>query len=250
MKAAPLHYWLFIFLLAGVCGTGTLSAQTALQQAAGDLRKVKAYYDTHPQMSMDTYYMAFDEHHTLAPKETSYGTYIRNGKWYYTRMLHVETFSSSDLVIVADHEEKQVVVADQTEEDNAFAMVPVDSLLQICSSVTTVKSQNPGEKGYSMNFEDGEYSRIEFYIDAQYFRFTRIVLFYDMAINLSGDYYGVDKRPRLEVMYKNYKHALTQPDLLEKQRYVTQHKDGSIDLMGSYKGYALLDQRRQALLKK
>lgn len=221
-----------------------------IQQVAADLKKVHTYYSANPNLSMDTYYLAFEEHNSTAPKEASYGSMVRTPTSYYTKMLRVETLNTKNMIIVVDNEEKSVVVGDQGKWVNEPMIIPVDSLLLICSDIE-VLNNGPNERKYSLFFDDAdfsEYDQIDFCIDTKNNRFTKLILYYNAAMNITGNYYGEDRQPRLEVQFKNYRTTIQNTGLLDQKNYVIESK-GELTLAGRLKGYTLLDQRKKARLK-
>ncbi len=237
----------YVFMANAVNITNSLSP---IQMAAADILKVNAYYNANPLMTIDTYYLAFDEHKATAPKEAKYGLYVKNKNNYYTKILHVETISCGDMLINIDNEDKVLVIGDNELASISPFSNSIDSLLLACSDVQ-LKNINSAERMYTLDFGDtdfSEYDKIDIYIDIKKSRFTKIVLYYSTSINLSGDYNAEEKQPRLEIEYKNYRNTIANPSILEKKNYVLE-TNGKLTAIGKLKNYSILDQRKKTRIK-
>src|SRR5687768_6617565 len=114
----------FISLLAGLFGTvygyaGTYSI-TPLAMAASDLKKVRTYYDTHKEITVETNYMAFDEHEVSNLRESKNGLYIKSASAYYTKIMNMEIAAIGDEIISVDHEDKQIIIGDNEKIESTI----------------------------------------------------------------------------------------------------------------------------------
>jgi hypothetical protein len=126
----------------------------------------------------------------------------------------------------------------------------LDSLL-IHNTSVSFKNLPGNERKYSFDFTDsnfGEYDKIELTIDTKNFTLTKMTLYFSAAMNLSGDYEGEDKKPRMEILYKNYRKTISNPALLDRNTYVTE-KNGKLLAIGKYKTYELSDLRNKTRFK-
>ncbi|MBA3682862.1 MAG: hypothetical protein H0W73_17110 [Bacteroidetes bacterium] len=217
-----------------------------LQMAAIDFKKVHNYYNTNPSISVDTYYMAFDDHNSVALREGKPGCYIKNKTDYYTKILNLETLCLSDMIINVDHEDKMIVIGDnQPDEVNPF-FANIDSIFYLCSDVN-YKNLATGERKYILDLSDTEYSeydKVEVTLDIKNNRINKISFYYRMAMNLTGDYGAEGSQPRLEIAYKNYRTTIANKYLLEKTAYIQELND-KIMPANKFKAYKVLDQRKK-----
>lgn len=242
--------FIFLSLIISFNSSAFTYSVSPINAAANDLKKVREYYKNNPLLTVETNYMAFDEHDVSNLKESKNGFFAKNANSYYTKILNIETLSITDMIINIDHDDKRIVIGDNDAQQTNPFTENMDSLLLMCTSVD-IKNVNATEKKYIMDFSENEYSefdRIEFYIDIKNYRFNRIVLCFRAAMNLSNDYQGQEKKPRLEIGYKNYKTAVLNKNLLEKNNYI-QEVNEKIVAVEKYKKYKIVDQRRKSRIK-
>jgi hypothetical protein len=237
---------LFVIGLGARAGNNPvlLSAQT-------DFKKANAYYDQNRNLSMDTYYMVFSEHDSqslLEGKNGKFMTYNGNG---YTLIDDIEIYRLKDKIISINKEDKLISVGDNNIEPLSPLQTDVDSLLTLCSRIE-VEQVNPNEKKYKLYFSDDdvpEFTRVDVHIDTRNYRYTRLVLYYAMAINLKADFYAEEKQPRLEIYYKNVRVLAADPMIFNQSLYITD-SNGKLGPAAKYASYKVSDLRNQTRIKK
>ncbi len=250
MKTHNYSIALVTTLLLLFTGRAVAFTVTPMTMAASDLRKVRTYYHDHPELSVETNYKAFDDHQYSNLRESKNGLYAKNAKAYYTRIMQMEIIGFGNEIISVDHEDKQIILGDNDQPESSIFSQNLDSLLLFCTKVE-YKDLGTNERRYIMDFSENEFSdydKIEFDIDTKNFRYTRLVLYYRAAMNLTSDYEQEAKQPRLEVTYRNYKTALTNSAILQKDNYVLEVNEKTVPV-GKLKGYRIVDQRKKTRLK-
>jgi len=237
---------LLAFGLCVITTKGTTYSLTPIKMASEDLKKVNAYYKANPLMTVETNYMAFDEHGPSNMRESKNGLYCRNADSYYTKILSIETLCTGNIIINVDHEDKLIVVADNKEKEMNPLNHNIDSLLLFCTDVN-YKSINTAERIYTLDFSENdfsEYEKIDLVVDVKNYRYSKIILYYRAAMNLTNDYQGEEKPPRLEISYKNYRTAVLSKPLLEQSNYILV-SSGKLMPANRFKKYQILDQRNK-----
>lgn len=241
----------YILLLFAALFFMSAGINPVMQQAAADLKKVNETYSKTESFSMDTYYMVFSEHETASMLEAKNGKYIKYKNNNYTKIDDIEVVSINEMMISINKSDKLISVGDNPLKEVNPLTANLDSLLTICTSVK-VEQVNANEKKYSLRFDDSdikEYDRIDISINTVDYRYTRIVLFYNMAINLKTDFYAEEKQPRLEIMYKNYKVLTADPLIFQQSLYI--HANGDkLTPASKYYNYRLSDLRNKTRIKK
>lgn len=243
------HY-ITVILFFTTAGLTFAGSDPVMKQALLDFKKVNETYAKTDNYSMDTYYMVFSEHETQSLLEAKNGKYIKYKNNTYTKIDDIEIVSINDIMISINKGDNLISVGDNKAlEVNPF-QANIDSLLTICSKIK-VEQINPNEKRYSLLFDDSEikeYDRIDISINTKDFRYTRVVLFYNMAINLRTDFYAEEKQPRLEITYKNFKTLNADPQIFQSSIYIID--DGKkIKPSAKYNKYRLSDLRNKTRIK-
>jgi hypothetical protein len=222
-----------------------------LSMAKADFKKANDYYAKTPNLSMDTYYMVFSEHDSQSLLEGKSGKYIKYGNNLYTKIDDIETLNINDKIISINQENKLISVGDNRIVEVNPILTNVDSILTMCNDIKMV-SINANEKKYEFYFNDSdgsEFSRIDIQIDTKNSRYTKVVLFYQMSINLKADFYAEEKQPRLEVQYKNFKILTAEPLLFDQSLYLV-NDNGKLKPAPKYYNYKVSDLRNQTRIKK
>lgn len=223
----------------------------ALEAAKNDIKRVNARYESEPNLSIDTYYMVYADHTTPTVLEGKPGKYVKFGKNYFTRVDDLDTYVIGNKIIAINPEDRMISVGDNTESTFPASIFNVDSLLELCRDVK-LEQINAHERKYILflDREDGgEFSRVDLQINTKELRFTRIVLFYTIELNLKSDFYAEEKAPRLEVTYKNEKQLAVQPAIFDESQYIVNSSNG-LKPATRYHNYKLVDLRNQTRIKR
>ena len=246
MKA--FNYFIFIIFIQLAVRAGN---DPALVSAREDINRINAYYAKTPNFSFDTYYKVFTEHNEQSVLEAKNGKYVRYNKNIYVRIDDIETIAINDKLIGINKEDKRITVGDNRELDLHPLQTNVDSLLTLCSEIK-VEVINDHEKKYKLFFTDSpvsEYGRVDIQIDTKNNRFVKIVLFYEMAINLKNDFYAEEKQPRLEISYNNFRILTVDPLIFNEGIYIVNDKS-KLKPASKYYNYSVSDLRNQTRIKK
>jgi hypothetical protein len=231
-------------------GSALTHSLSPLEIAVSDFKNVHKYYQNNPQLTVDTYYMAFDNHQSGNFREGKSGAYVKNATSYYTKILNLETLCIPEMVINVDHSERMIVIGDNDASPVGPFALNLDSLFYLCSSIEC-KNLNANERKYSLDLSDNEFSeydKIEITLDIKNFRFTTLAFYYRAEMNLTNDYQGQEQQPRMEIAYKNYRTTVSNKLLLDKNAYILE-AGGQVLSVGKYKSYKVLDQRKKNRIK-
>ncbi|MDX2172813.1 MAG: hypothetical protein SFY56_06815 [Bacteroidota bacterium] len=222
-----------------------------LIQAQADFKKVNASYAKLESYSIDTYYTVYTEHNTQERLESKNGKYVKYKSNSYTMVDDIQTYTINDKIISINKGDKLISVGDNTPSDTDPLGTNSDSLLTMCSDIK-VETINAHEKKYTLlfdNAENSEYNKVEISINTLENRYTKLVLFYNMEINLKSDFYADAKQPRLEIMYKNFKLLTADPQIFNDALYIVNDNE-KLKPAPKYYNYRLVDLRNKTRIKK
>ncbi len=247
----PINMRTFIsFLFTVACGITLAGTDPVLQAAQADFKRTNLAYEKTPNLSMDTQYMVFGDQTSDELMEAKNGKYIKFENQVYTLVDDIETYTIKDKIISINQENRLISVGDHRASAADLMPMNVDSLLTLCEKIE-VEQINATEKKYKLFFSPGdlpEFNRVDIHIDTKNYRFTRLVLFYAMEINLKSDFYAEEKRPRLEIVYKNFKTLSAEPLIFNEALYIVENQ-GKLKPAPKYYNYKVMDLRNQTRIK-
>lgn len=222
-----------------------------LTQARADFKKANQVYENQKNFSMEMQYMVFSEYETQSALEAKSGKYVKFNKNTYTKIDDIETYDFNNVLVSLNHGDKLISVGD----NDAIQLDPwqtnVDSLLTLCKEIKT-EMVNANERKYILLFSEAdhpEFTRVDIHIDTKNYRYTRLVLFYNIALNLKSDFYAEEKQPRLEISYRNFKPLTADPLIFRESLYVAE-VNGKLKPAPKYYNYRITDLRKSTRIKK
>lgn len=188
-------YYLVIAFI--VCASGVFAQK---EYDRSDFERITAAYAKLTQLQTDMDYVYYPSHNSRKPGETLHATLWLKGSSYLYRLGGVETLSNPTLTIMADHEEKLLLV-DSTRRSVRQVLfgADLDALLSVCSNIRS-SNPEPGVKKYELYADLAETERIDIYFDTKTFLMRRVVLFYNTPLSIEEG--GTGEKPRLELVYR------------------------------------------------
>jgi hypothetical protein len=238
------------FLLLMICCSARAGDNPALTAARTDLKKTNEAYSRLAGLSMDTYYIVYDDHRSQSAMEGKNGRYVKFGEHVYTKIDGIETYAIDDKLISINPDNKQITVGDNKPLALSPLQTNLDTLLTLCEDIK-VEWINSNEKKYKLYFDDSygfEYSRVDIHIDTKNLRYVKIVLYYAMSMNLKQDFYAEGKQPRLEIVYKNFRPLEADPAIFDQDLYI-QSVNGKLKPASKYYNFKVSDLRNQTKIK-
>ncbi len=224
-----------------------------IEKAKADFKKVDLVYSATSMYSVDIQYSVFDNHSGGNLVEQKYGQYFKNKNLSYTKILNIETIVNTKITIVANNEDKVLVIADTRKIELSPIQTNIDTLLKLCDNI---KIQDIGvtERYYSLDFgkdENTEFSKIDIYINLSNYSIKKLVMFYNETMPLTqNDYYGLEKKPRLEIVYKTFTPMSKANELLFSESTYLNVVDNQYKGKGKYSGYKIMNQLQSVRFKK
>ncbi|MBL7932301.1 MAG: hypothetical protein JNL60_10380 [Bacteroidia bacterium] len=221
----------------------------ALRDAKIDFKRTNEAYAKLEGISMDTYYIVYDDHQSKSALEGKNGSFIKYRENTYTMIDGIEMLSIGKMLISVNPDIKLITIGDNKPLELSPLQTNLDTILALCDDIK-VEQAGMNEKKYKLYFKDelAEYSEMDVHIDTKNLRYVKIVLFYNTKMNLRKDFYAEEKTPRLEIIYKNFKLVNQQPEILNPDLYVL-NIDGKLKPTGKYYNYKVSDQRKQSIVK-
>lgn len=218
----------------------TLKAQLNYNRL--DFEKINAAYSKYPDMSMELTYNLHANFTTSSVSAVEKAVSKRSGKKIWYKIAEVETLTNERYKIVADHEDKFVLIEPASANQMDFLMAfSLDTLLRLCKEVSLL-SGDPGSKGYKMLIDLPEIERLDVYFDTGNFLIRKLILYYRQPQVVDyDDEKAVKQKPRMEILcrYTNLQ-AEFSSNTFSEEKYV-RRQGGKFQLAPAYKDYLLLD---------
>jgi len=233
------------------CASAKASVLSTFELAKKDFDETNKAYTIHIGISMDTYYKVYSNHTAQSLIEAKNGKYLRFKAKSYTLIDNIETIELNSKIISIDKGMRQITVGDNKGEKGLILGGNLDSLLNLCEDVV-LGDESANFRTWKLilgNSPSSEFSRVDVTIDIKNHRYSKIVLFYAISINLKSDFYAEEEKPRIEIEYKNFKLLQDEPLLFHESNYVVE-ADGKLIPSPSLKNYKLKDLRNSTMIKR
>ena len=243
----------FIIILLIGFNLCCLAGNPLHEKAKADFKKVNRVYLATPAYSLDIQYSVFDNHVGGNMVEQKFGQYFKNKENSYTKLLNIETAVNPKTTVIANNEDRVLVITDTKKIELSPIQTNVDTLLKLCKDV---KSKDIGatERFYTLDFGDNsgsEFSKIELYVNLSNYTIKKMVMYYDEAMQLNqNDFYAEEKKPRLEIVYKSFKPMATINEALFAENTYLTYSNNIYKGKGKYSNYKIINQMQSARFKK
>lgn len=230
----------FIILFLLFC---CFSATGQLHYDRSDFENINQAYAKLTTLQTQVDYVYYSSHSTKTVGQTLQAVLSIKGADYHYQLGEVETLYTSNLTIIADHEEKKIMLdGGHIRARDVLFGANLDTLLTVCHRI---KASYPGGrvKKYELYAHLAETERIDIYFDTTTFLMQKVVLFYKEPLKV--EYGGTGDKPRLELVYRRQD---TQPtfakNLFDPGRFVK--KSGHRFLAsGTFRTYQIIDHTPQ-----
>ena len=171
-----------------------------LKYDRADFERINKAYAKLTSLQTELDYVYYSSHSSKTPGETLKAVLSIKGSFYHYRLGEVETLYTPTLTIIADHEERQIMLdKSHTLARDILFGANLDTLLRVCHRIQTTYP-SAGIKKYELYAHLAETERIDIYFNTTTFLMQRVVLFYNEPLNL--EYGGTGEKPRLELVYR------------------------------------------------
>lgn len=223
-----------------------ISVQGNAQNAKADILRINDAYSKFHDMSMNITYHVFLNYTAVIPYETEVGFYRQHDNLRYSKLKEIESLQNKDYLIVADNEQKRIVVGNPVKFNPAkITLLNLDTALATCSSVNYLTSEN-GQTGYQMTFKANivsEFDKVELYFNKKTYVVEKIVFFYRQKIKLSSETDAIADRPKLEITFSKFDFQKnTDMDAFSEKKFIEKN-NGKYIASTTYKGYQIIDQK-------
>jgi hypothetical protein len=230
---------LFIFLLIGV-----LPVQA--QNAKADILRINAAYSKFTDMSMNITYKVFLNPTTTLPYETEVGIYKQHGNLRYSKLKEIESLQNTNYLIVADNEQKRIVVGNPVKFNPAkITLMNLDTALSTCSTVTYINSSTE-QGGYRMVFKPtivSQFDIIELYFNKKTYVVEKMVFFYRQKMKLAIEEDAIAENPKLEIRFSKFDFGkINDEDFFSEKKFI-ERSDKKYIASAAYSGYKIVDQK-------
>lgn len=216
------------------------------QTVAEVLKQVNAKYSETENLSMDMRYELFANYTAPLPYESSNGSYVKQGSYYFSSLLGITTMQNKKYSLSVSETDQMIVVSNPVKAGKAPSLVETDSLLKRCTS-TEVKKTAEGVTVCVLHFENApfcEFDRIEIEVGTNSF-ITSMTLFYREAVSLNeSDPQLKKEKPKLVIVYSNINTSpVIKADQFSERKYIIDNGE-KITGTPAYSNYRILNHKK------
>jgi hypothetical protein len=157
--------------------------------------------------------------------------------YHYYKLGDLEIINSSKLNLVADHEEKTLLLLPPDKKYHRGPKEPdLDTMLKKYSSISYTKV-NDDQGMYELGFAEGAYKSLKVYFNTKTFMIEKLVSYFAGPMQEKG----FDKAPpRMEITYKKLTGAAANREAFSLSKFVLQVK-GKYKPAQSFRGYEFIN---------
>ena len=214
------------------------------QDLAEDLRSMEQTYAQAEQLTMDVTYRVFPDATATKPLQVEKGQIMRRGNHTYQKIGTVETITTAEYQLVADHTHRAVVLTAGVDVSAPAASLPIEQLQQLLQQCDSVDYQMIDSQTitYTLLVPSSEYRKIAITLDRQQHWMKQITLYYRHAQALASDASDKPTAPRLEITLDNINtRKKVSQDTFAYQNFLQKEHD-RYTLNKTYQDYQLINQ--------
>lgn len=226
----------FLFLL------GLLNTAFGQTKVADIIKKVNETYSQNKSVKMTARYDLFSNYSTSKVFETKEGVLKKDGGQLCYKIGDLERFETKKLKIIANHEEKVLIVQpNQDKEDKTAYSMDVD-LESVLSQAENVYIEDKGTYWFlSMPLNIEEMERVNISVEKNTYFISKAIIYYRNASRLDSEDTNIpEEKPRLEITYKMDTQPKFTKDELSEKHYI-QSNGAKIQLSEHFKDYQLIN---------
>ena len=229
--------------LVGCCLVLIIPFISSAQNLAEDLQRMDQAYADAEQLTMQVSYEVFRNATAQEPIQVEKGQIVRRGNQSYQKIGAVETITTAEYQLVADHTHQAVILAAGVNTPTSAGTLSVEqlqTLLQLCDSVE-YKAIDPQHMQYTLLIPSSEYQKITITLDRQHYWIKKMVLHYRHGRKFT-DAAGAPEAPRLEMTFGNISTRKKVPqDTFAYQNFLDKSHN-RYTLNKTYQHYQLINQ--------
>lgn len=238
----------FVVLLLSI---NVFAGNPSIEKAKADFKKVNQVYLTTPSYSMDIQYQVYDAKVGGNLIENKPGTYYKSNGSSYTKMLNIETIVNSKTTIIANNDDRFLVITDTRKNELSPIQTNIDTMLKLCDEIK-INDIGTTKRHYALSFGDEtEVAQIDLYINLTSYTIEKLVIFYNETLPLTqNDFYAKEKKPRLEIIYKSFKSLSAVNEALFAESTYLSTKGTTYKGNNKYSNYKIVNQLNAYRFKK
>jgi hypothetical protein len=227
---------IIIAILLSFCYSSILAQLNYDRADFENINKVYAQLNT---LQTEVDYVYYSSHSSKVAGETLKAVLSINGADFHYKLGDVETLYTSNLTIIADHEEKKIMLdRGHNQVRDVLFGANLDTLLTVCHRIKT-SFPSAGIKKYELYANLAETERIDIYFDSTTFLMQKVVLFYNEPLRM--EYGGTGDKPRLELVYRRQdRQPKFAPKLFDIDRFVQKTNKG-YQSSPTFRNYKIID---------
>ena len=221
-----------------------LTAFSFAQNASEDFKKMNKYYLSHEHISMDIEYLFYENHQSKKAIDVQWAKYKKSGSKFYYAMDGITTIQNDKHKLVLNSSNKIILVTKKQKEidSKVFTGATMDSVLTLCKRIDYTKMEG-GKKHYVLTYKSSNYfpyKKLVIVLNSNN-SLSKMIYYYNRAINYTPDENDVEEAPRMEIVYKNTSTKVIATYQYSLSKYV-KIQGKKISAVSKYLNYRLINQ--------
>jgi hypothetical protein len=199
---------------------GSLNLTFGQSSAIDVIKKVNDTYAQSKSFQIITRYDYFANYTTLEVKETKEGILKKDGKQVYNKVGDLERLETKKLKIIANNEEKLLVVQPNQDIEAQSGYIMDMELEKILAQAKDIRLEDKGTYWFiSIASAVDEITQINIAVEKNIYFISKVIIYYRNPIKIDEeDNDGLDEIPRLEITYKvDFKPKFSKNDFSENK---------------------------------
>lgn len=218
-----------------------LAGSAVAQDVKHDLEKINAVYKNTKQYEMQVEYILYENYTTTAPYKKENALMKRNGAVRYMKIGEMESISTQEYTLIANHEDKAISLLPKTNKKDISdrdVQINLDSLRTVCTKYT-FKKENAKTGTYTFELNEySEYYKVVISFNLSTFFISKMVLYLGEQ-DITEDEQQKIAVPRMEIIYSPPSTKLTNGTNDFSYEKFLNKKGKKYSLKPAYKEYKL-----------
>jgi hypothetical protein len=219
-----------------------LAAQTSA--ARQEIEQINRTYAALTRLQTEVEYAMFATHGGSTVMDRQTGKLSRDGDNYLFEMSEVETLTTPQFTVTADHEDKELLIDKVRRSGPAASQFGLDlaTVLAVCDTII-LSEPAPGVRLIRMDLPLPDVERAEFRFEAATHLMQRVTLYYREAEEWEEG--KPETKARLEIRYKRQDaQPVFSQNLFAVARFVAKKEEGGFTPVAAFKRYRFFDNTR------
>lgn len=192
------------YSLLTICVLLVCTSAGFAQDARTDIEKINKVY-SRSRYALELEYRVFEYYSAEEPMQVENGLVKKDGDFIYYKLGPVESIQQKEYSIVTDHDDKIIALLprDYDASNGKFFPARLDSLHKLCKKLE-YQAISGTLSSYTFHFAASQYAVVKLFFNPKNHQISKMELFYKDEVNLKEEEGGIERSPKMEIVYKKF----------------------------------------------